>query len=146
VLNWLRSTIDGWLGLISRAIREFVHAVVGAVVGALESLFRNVTGAWDDLVTAARELESSAWHLGRALWHQLDRIITYWVPHFAMTAWWWVTHPDQLAHVLYWHTIRYLETYAWQTGRYLGEFATALVVANLRRFTLLVEDIIHAVL
>jgi hypothetical protein len=109
-------------------------------------VYHDVTSAWDDLLHTAEGIETGAWHLGRAVWRQFNRVLTYWVPHFAMTAWWWVTHPDQLALVLFWWTLHYLERFAWTAAQYLGEFALALVMRNLRRFLHLAEEILAAVL
>jgi hypothetical protein len=146
VLDWLRRTVSGLWGGITDAVKDFVHTIVGGLMGALGFLFHDVTAKWSELVQAAEELEAGAWMLGRSLWHQLARIVTYDIPHYAMTAWWWVTHQDQLASVLFWWILRYLEERAWTAAQYLGEFFTALALRNLRRFLHLMETILVAVL
>lgn len=62
------------------------------------------------------------------------------------TAWYWVTHPDKFAVLLFWPIIGLLNANAWDAARVLGEFLTALFLHNLRKVAMLLEDILHAVL
>jgi hypothetical protein len=146
VLGWLRRIVGfGWSG-VTDAIKAFVHTVVGGIAGVVSLVFHAVTGAWDELTSAAAELENGAHQLGRSLWHKLSEIVGYWIPHFAFTAWWWVTHPDQLARTLLWYLVAALEREAWTAGQYLGEFGLALFTRNLRRFLHVLEHVFTAVL
>ena len=146
MLNWLRSIWQSVTGGISAVIQAFVHALVAGVCLVLDFIFGNVKSAWNELVTAAKDVATGAHILGSAVWNQLDKILTYYIPTFAMTAWWWVTNPDSLALVMLWHLLKWLEHYAWTAAQYLGEFAFALFLRNIKRFALLIETIITAVI
>lgn len=146
MLSWLVNTVGGWLGSVGSAVVNFVRSVVGGVVGLLDFIFGRVGSAWDDLVTAVKTLAGVVHEYTVSVWQVLHRIMTYYIPVFAMTAWWWVTNPDALAQVLLWHLLKWLEAWAWTVAQYLGEFILALLVRNLRRIALLVETIVAAVL
>lgn len=146
MLNWLVNTIGGWLNSVGSAVYNFVRTVVGGVTGVLDLIFGRVSDAWDDLLNAARSIEGTIKSYVSSVWNVLDRILTYYIPTFAMTAWWWVTNPDALAQVLLWHLVKWLETWAWTVAQYLGEFILALIVKELRRILALVETVVTAIL
>ena len=146
MVNWLRSIWGFITGGVTAAVQAFVHALISGIAIVLDFIFGNVKGAWGELVTAARDLASGAHVLSSAVWNQLDKIITYYIPFYAYTAWWWVTNLDSLALVLLWHLLKWLEHYAWTAAQYLGEFTLALILRNLRRLALLVETIVTAVI
>lgn len=146
MLNWLLGAIGGWLSSVGSAVANFVRTVVGGLASILDIIFGRVGSAWDDLASTVRSFEGLVHSYASSVWNQLDKILTYYIPTFAMTAWWWVTNPDALAQVLLWHVIKWLEYYAWTAAQYLGEFVLALVVRNLKRLALLAETIIAAVL
>lgn len=146
MFDWLTHTARSvWHGVTSD-VSSFVHGVLAGLVGLLTTLFAHVTGAWDDLERAAHDLEVGAKLYGESLWRKLSEIVGYWIPHFAYTAWWWVTHPSALAETLTWHIVAWLERNAWVAGRYLGEFTLALLARNPRRIARLAETIVTAVL
>lgn len=62
------------------------------------------------------------------------------------TAWWWVTHLQDLADAMIVNIATSLEKNAWALAKMLGEFALNLVRAHLKEFIQLAEDIITAVL
>lgn len=62
------------------------------------------------------------------------------------TAWWYITHLDALAEAMIYHIALSLEKHAWELASMLGKFFLSLVIANLKPFLLLIEDIITAVL
>lgn len=144
--NWISHTLGSAGRAIGSAVSGAVSAVVGGLVSLLGSLFGNVTGAWDELTAAAAELEHAAWIFGRGCWRQFDAILRHWIPKYAFTAWWWVTHPEQLASVLFWWLVHYLERRAWTAARYLGGFFLALIIHHVRHVLALAEDVLAAVL
>ncbi len=146
MLDWLGRLFDSAVGLIPSPIRNLVHTAVHAIAGVMITVFHDVTGAWDDLVHTAADIEEGAWHLGRSTWRKFNQIVTHLIPHYAMVAWWWVTNPDKLAETLFWWILRLLEHYAWEAGELLGEFFLALVLRNIRRFLHLIEAVLAAVI
>jgi len=146
VLNWVRNTWNSVTGTVASGVDSAIQAVISALAGLIDTVFGHVYGAWEDLATdlehAARFAETHA----LAIYHQLYHIITHDIPLYAYTAYWWVTHPASLAHVLFWHVIRELEDNAFTAARYLGSFLTGLIWHNLRLFISTVEDILDAVL
>lgn len=128
------------------AVAKAGALTTGLIATVLSALTRSVAAAWS---TFARVTED--WALTAATWiasvtSLLARIVTFDIPHYAMTAWWWVTHPEQLAEQISWWVVRFLEVNAWTAARYLGEFMTALLLAQLRTFVRVVELILEAVL
>jgi hypothetical protein len=131
---------------VSAAVVDFVHTMVAGIAGVVSVVFHAVTSAWDEFWQACRELEAGAFRFARAAYRRIDELLRYWIPHFAITAWWWVTHPSELASVLFWHLIRWAEVRAWTAGRYLGNFVLAVIVHQLRRVLWLAEHVLAAVL
>lgn len=146
MLSWLSGIFSSaWSG-VTAAVASFVHTVVRGITLVVSMVFHQVTTAWDTFWRAARELEAGAFRFARATYRRIEELLHYWIPHFAVTAWWWVTHPDQLASVLFWHLLRWAEVRAWTAGRYLGDFALAVITHQLRRVLWLAEHILAAVL
>lgn len=146
MIKWLESLLGSAGRAVSSPISRLIGWAVGGLTSILELIFGDVTTAWKDAARAARDLEVMTDHFGAGVFSALHRLITFDIPHFAMTAWWWATHPHDLADVLYWHVIYWLEARAWATGRYLGEFLTSLILHNMRRVAHLLEAILAAVL
>lgn len=144
--DWISHTLGSAGRAIGSAVSGAVSSVVGGLVSLLGSLFGNVSGAWDELTGAAAELEHAAWIFGRASWRKFDEILRHYIPVYAFTAWWWVTHPEQFTSVLFWWLIRWLERRAWTAARYLGGFLMALLIHNVRHVLALAEDVVDAVL
>lgn len=61
------------------------------------------------------------------------------------TAWWWITHLADLAEAMIFHIATSLEKHAWELAPILGKFLLSLILANVKRFVLLIEDIIDSV-
>lgn len=146
MLTWLGNALRSLGGIIAAPFISAFHFVVGGIAGFLDLIFGRVGQAWDDLVKAVRTFEQVTVLWTEAVWHQVVLIVTHYIPAFAMVAWWWVTHPDELAHVLLWHVLKWLEQEAWTAAQYLGEFILALLVRNLRRVLLVLETVVAAIL
>lgn len=146
MLRWLERIVSEIGGRIPGPVRSLIHIATGGLAALIDLVFGNVAGAWEELARAGEGLEHFLARHIDAVYGALRRIITYDIPHFAMTAWWWTTHPHQLADQLYWHIVYWLEQRAWSTAQYLGEFALALLMHNARRVLHLLEVIVAAVL
>jgi hypothetical protein len=146
MLGWLRGIIAKGAGLLGQGLSDLGNLALEGVTSVISFIFGDVGSAWDDMTTAWHFLSTLGsrllWDLTAGLWH----VITYDIPHYAMTAWWWVNHPAQLADVLGWHLVRFLEERAWAVAEYLGEFILALLLRNVRRVALLAEHILTAIL
>jgi hypothetical protein len=146
VLRWLEHTIGGWVGHVADPIRHFVGDALGGLAALVAFVFSDVTRAWDDLLATGHDLELGAWLFGDQVYRKLAEIIRHYIPRFAFTAWWWVTHPASLTEILGWYLLAWLERQAWTAARYLGEFVAALITKNARRVAELAETILAAVL
>jgi len=85
----------------------------------------------------------------RDIWGPLKRFLDMtWCDllKWGYTAWYYITHPDKLAALIFWYIVSLLEVNAWEAAKLLGTFVTALFLHNIRRVALLLEDIISAVL
>lgn len=146
--------MPGWLehilGLAEKLVPQPVLDIIGigvtGVVSVLTGLTGNVSGAWHELAVAFDAMRAGHFDLMTTLEAVLGSIIGHWIPKYAITAWWWVTHPDQLAEQLSLYVIKWLEREAWTIAPYLGKFVLALVVRNIRRILPIIEQIIAAVL
>ena len=69
-----------------------------------------------------------------------------WIARIGSTMWYYFSHLDKFAELLFWHIITALERFAWDAAKRLGTFFLALIVHNVVRFATLVESIIVAVL
>jgi hypothetical protein len=82
------------------------------------------------------------------IWDPLDRAITLawrWIAHEGTIVWYYITHPAKLVDILWQPLLAAIESNAWSAGSALGGFFLALVVHNVKRFVLLLEDIVMAV-
>lgn len=146
MLNWVRSFFSNPLGTLDSTVKAVVQAVVSGLAGVIDTIFGNVTGAWGDLERAVEAGALAADHWALAVYRHLAQIITHDIPVFAHTAWWWTTHPGQLARVMFWDLIRLLEDNAWTVAHYLGTFAVSLILRNPRRIAAAAESVLAAIL
>jgi hypothetical protein len=92
----------------------------------------------------------SLWQLIlRDVYRPLLKFITqawHWITHEGALVLYYITHPEKLADLLWAHLIAKLEREAWTVGALLGRFFLSLIIHNLKRVALLIEDILDAVL
>ncbi len=147
---------DVW-GFASRVVRVYIPRVLHWAWAWILFLHKLILILYDDLIRALNVLRKWTWALALSLWHNVLRFVWFPLKRYAdliwhdllkwgWVAWWWITHPENLAQFLFWHIIRWLEFYAWEAGKRLGTFGLALVRHNLHRFLILIEDIVSAVL
>jgi hypothetical protein len=146
VFSWLAGLGRRAYHDVTGFVGSAAHAVASGLVGLLSLLFGHVTGAWDDFTRAMGDFRKTVEDYCREAWRKAEEVIRYWIPHFAYTAWWWVTHPDQFAHVLLYHLVAWAEREAYTLARHLGEFGLHYVRHNVRRLAHLAEAVIAAVL
>jgi hypothetical protein len=130
-----------WHGLVSDALKlwhgiahvaalafYWVERLTADVVHWLTSLRRwIVREIWNPLVARAEQI-----------WDDLVK--------WGYTAWWYITHPADLAKLLLWPLAKAVEDNSWSLGGILGTFGLTLVLRNARRFAQLVEHIMTAIL
>lgn len=144
-------------GFASWLTRGLLPKIVRWAARAIASVLAFARRVYEDLQRAVARLLAYIAHVADTIYRWVLRDI--WAPlkryadllwadlkKWGFTAWWWITHLPQLADAMIFHIARSLEKYAWQLGRMLGAFFTALIIHNLRRLLLLVEDILSAVL
>lgn len=144
-------------GLAVKVLRYWVPRLIDDLRRAALALWHGIDWVWSHAVAEVNALRKLAWKWINDLWHlvlrdvwkplkdfadELYRLIKAW----AYVAWWWITHLDRLADAMIFHIAASLEKYAWQLARLLGTFLTALILHNVRRFVLLLETILAAVL
>lgn len=146
---------DVW-DFAARLVRVYLPRITRWAWTWIVFLYHLSLKIWHDTLTALAVLRALAWSWIQALWH---RVVTdVWDPlkkyadliwhdllKWGWVAWWWITHPQNLAGLLFWHIIGWLEHYAWEASKRLGTFGLALVRNNLHRFLILIEDIVAAV-
>lgn len=146
MLDWLHRFLR-WAGhLIPEPIRHAFDTIGGAIAGLFGTITNDVYDAWTTFTASVWAWADAAADFAEETWRSLNQVIGHLIPHYAMTAFWWITHPAQLADVLFWHLLRYLEERAWTAARYLGRFVLALLTHHVRRITALAEEIIAAIL
>lgn len=146
---------DVW-NFARRVVRVYIPRLLHWAWGWILFLRKLTLTLYDDAIRALVALRKLAWSWILALWHNVLKYV--WDPlkryadmiwhdllKWGYTAWYWITHPDKLAGLLFWHIIGWLEFYAWQVGKRLGTFGLSLVRNNLHKFLVLIEDVIAAV-
>jgi hypothetical protein len=115
------ATLTTWIArrveqLVARIVHDIAVLTHWVVVHIFDPLKRDILSAW------------------------------HWITSRGELVFYYITHPDKLAMLIFDSLIALLERTAWQVAPKLGKFFLSLVIHNLRRFTLLLEDIIMAVL
>ena len=146
MLNVIRRLLSNPVGAVSSGVHTLINAGLSALASLVDTVFGNVTGAWGDLAQWFESLPAALAHLNTWLYAHLRQLVTHDIPVYAQGAYWWVTHPGDLANLLFWHLVRSLENQAWTAAEYLGEFIVALIARNALRVARLAETILAAVL
>lgn len=114
--HWVNRLLAFLRALRAWAVREFNAVRSWVITHIYRPLLRSLTAAW------------------------------HWLEHEGAILWFYITHPDKLAALLFWHITDFLEANAYAAARRLGRFFLALFMANARRVAAVLEDIAHAIL
>lgn len=118
---------------------KFITSVYNYVLQQVKNLIHLIAKTADDL-----------WQLVlRDVYRPLLASLTQawkWITTAGALVLFYITHPDKLVDLLWLYLIAKLEREAWNVGALLGKFFLSLIVHNLRRVALLIEDILNAVL
>lgn len=161
VINWLINQVSKLFNEIGSWIDYLWHVILPYIYGRIEAVFNYAIELWRDAIAyAARGLAA----LEHWAWSWIQYVLRWaydniWLPlkkyadaiwdalvKWGYYAWWWITHPAELATALLDYLIAAAETAFWRIAAPVGEFALRIVVANLQRFVQLIETIIAAVL
>lgn len=146
MLNWARSLLGSAASAGLGALRSLLDAAIAGITSVLDTVFGNVFSAWHDLARAAEIAAIATGHYTEWTYDHLRHLVGHDIPVYAQTAFWWVTHPEQLARVLFWHLVRMAEDNAFTVARYLGSFAISLAWHHADELAKTAEDIIDAIL
>ncbi len=122
------------LTLLGHAIRALYNRLVRDVINLYHHIAHAISGAIHWVVTHVYD------PLKRDIVQAWD-----WITKRGELVFYYMTHPDKLAMLIFDSLLELLEREAWTVGRKLGRFFLSLVVHNLRQFVLLIEDIVMAV-
>jgi hypothetical protein len=166
----------GWIGRVfSAGVRDvssfalnLMHVAIRGLYGFLHTIFGDVADAWHVLFSAANTLATRLDAFGAEVVNTFFHILKVWIPDF--TKWvtkhllaplltvikWinkqgaevyhYISHPAALAALLGMPLVAWMESNAWNIAAKLGEFFAHLFMRNVKRFLILMEDIIHAAL
>lgn len=146
MLDWLGRLLGGAAHRAEAGLLSLVHLALAGLASVIEFVFKDVSREWTRFIHSGEQFAKSVLAHVHQVYAWLHRVITYDIPHFAHTAWWWVTHPGDLSKILGWHLVAWLEDHAWDVAHWLGGFVTSLIVRNARRVVQVAEHIIAAVL
>ncbi len=136
-----RIIIPGIVRWAGRELTRLDHYITNVFRWAIREL--TVLRHWIDHLISAL----TRWvmvHIWDPLWRSLTEAWK-WIYHDGMILWYYITHPLKLAGLLLDPMIVQLEKDAWRIGALLGQFFFGLIIHNLKRFTLVVEDIMMAI-
>lgn len=161
VVNWLIGQVENVAREIGSWISYLWNTILPWIYGRINAAFQWAEDLWRDAIGYAARglaaLEQWAWNAIQAVYRwAYDNI---WLPlkqyadsiwdhllQWGYTAWWWITHPDQLARALLGWLIVAAEDAFWAIAAPVGSFALRIVIANTQRFVQLLETIITAVI
>lgn len=131
VIRWAAAQLAR-LSAALAALGRYVDHWIGVILAAIARAYRDIE-RW-----AIANIYAPLRAYADRIWNDLLK--------WGYTAFWWITHPADLAELLIFPLAASLEKHAWDLAAGLGKFTLALVVRNTRRLALLAEEIIAAVL
>lgn len=160
VINYARGELSFIREVYNALVRLFKHLIphldnrITVVNITINNRITNVTKILQkNINTETQQRKASilsllAWIIKHVLnpFLAFAAMVTKWLQHEGATMWGYFTHLEKFAELLFWWILHSLEKHAWDAAKVLGEFFLALLVHNLKRVALLLEDIIHAVL
>lgn len=138
--------IHGWIPWLIDQITGFYHAAINFGESILQSLSHYIS---DVLNWAQQAINDVIRWVTDNVYNPLAHFISTaldWISKEGNTLWYYLTHPDKLAELLFDYLIALLESLAWDVGARLGKFFLSLVVRNIVQFATLIENVIDAIL
>lgn len=154
IVEWFCRPVMYAIWDINREIADYLYPIINGlkrrIINGLAALETKVAGWVKEAVTSATNAVNwllswvvrNVWTPVKAWVDDLYRKMSAW----AYTAYFYVTHPDALARVIFWALWGVFTENAWAVGEVLGEWFLRLVLANVVRSARLVETIIADVL
>lgn len=168
MFGWIANLFNRVTGSVGAAVAAVVHDVISILYGFLHSLFGIVIRAWDELWRGIRDFVDHVEQFFISVGHAFYNLYKIWIPNFlkwinlhiiapllTATKWilhegtlvyYYITHPTKLVELIWNALLAKLETSIQDTSKKLGSFVLSWIAHHLKDFTLLIEDIIHAVL
>jgi hypothetical protein len=145
MFGWIDKAWQWAAGNIGGTIVSWVHDVIRGFWYVLNALFGNVTGAWSGLKDIFDFFGSKIERFFDEVYRAI-REAYGWINTHGYLVYYYITHPAKLVDLLWEALIANLESTAWETAERLGKFFLSLILRNLEKFLMLIEDILHAVL
>lgn len=155
------SALDHWSSEVFAFADYLIHHLIPSILRwaerELAKLAAFISRVYDDLQRAVNNLILRIASTAEALTKWVLRNIYDPLKEYADQIWadlkkwgyyayWYITHPAALAEVIIFPLATSLEKHAWQLAGQLGKFALSLVLANIKPFIHLIEDVIDSVL
>jgi hypothetical protein len=138
VHKWIPA-VRAWASRELSSLRKYAEHVLRWASDHLNSLYHTVQG-WISSLT--KLTLKHIWDPLYAYVKDIYKKLTDW----AYTAWYYITHPDKLAALLYLHLVTLVKRNIWDLARDFGEFGAKLFLSNVPRVITLIEQIIADVL
>lgn len=120
-------------------VTNFAKGVYNYAVAQIERVVRLIASSVDAVYQLVL----------RDVWRPLLASLTdawHWITHEGATAWAYISNPVKLVDLIWTFLLAKIEAEAWNIGSLLGKFFLSLIIHNLKRVALLIEDILDAVL
>lgn len=145
MFGWIKQAYDWASGRVDSTIASWVRALISGLYSFMSVIFGRVSKAWHDLWRAANMMRSRLDVFGRDIVTRFTEVYG-WINKEGRLVYCYITHPSKLAALVFDALIVELERQAWSVGERLGKFFLSLILHNIKRFALLVEDILDAIL
>jgi hypothetical protein len=145
MFGWIRNAFDWASGKIDDTIRGWVSDLIHGLYAFLHLIFGAVGAGWDELSRYAYDLRVALDKFSSATARGFDDLY-HWINKEGREVFYYITHPAKLVDLIWDDILAKLEREAWTVGERLGKFFMSLILHNLKRFMLLLEDILHAAL
>lgn len=153
--------VTGFMDEAVTAFYRILHVIIPAVITAYRLAVSKVEQYATDIYRwSLREFALARAALDAAIsgvrnfvvndvWRPLHNDVTAiidWIRKIGDVVWYYISHPAVLVDLIWDHLIFKLEAESWNVAAKLGRFGLSLVVRHVKRFALLAEDILDAIL
>ncbi len=159
--HWLWTQAVSFGYAVFHKLQHIIRIIIPDVIGFFVRLFHNI----DKLVHWVLKWAATQFaYVIAKIWHDITHALNWviihvydplardishalaWIFREGRIVYYYITHPGKLIDLVWDDIIAKLESEAWNVGARLGRFFLGLVLHNIKRFALLLEDIIMAVL